>query len=49
MIDAGYAGTLADGLALERRMSREHLADVTPEAIAQRRAGIQDRGRQQQK
>jgi enoyl-CoA hydratase len=49
MIDAGYAGTLSDGLALERRMSREHLADVTPEAIARRRAGIQDRGRQQQK
>ena len=49
MIDAGYAGTLSDGLALERRMSREHLADVTAEAIARRRAGIQDRGRQQQK
>ena len=49
MIDSGYAGTLQDGLALERRMSREHLADVTPEAIARRRAGIQDRGRQQQK
>ena len=49
MIDAGYAGTLRDGLALEQRMSREHLADVTPEAIARRRAGIQDRGRQQQK
>ena len=49
MIDGGYAGTLEDGLALERRMSREHLADVTPDAIARRRAGIQDRGRQQQK
>ena len=48
MIDRGYAGTFADGLALERRMSREHLADVTPEAIAARRAGIQDRGRKQQ-
>jgi enoyl-CoA hydratase len=49
MIDAGYATTLDEGLSLERRMSREHLADVTAEAIAGRRAGIQDRGRQQQK
>jgi enoyl-CoA hydratase len=49
MIDRGYAGTFADGMALEQRISREHLADVTAEAIAGRRAGIQDRGRQQQK
>jgi enoyl-CoA hydratase len=48
MIDRGYAGTFADGMALERKISREHLADVTPEAIAARRAGIQDRGRKQQ-
>ncbi len=49
MIDRGYAGTFADGMALEQRISREHLAGVTAEAIAGRRAGIQDRGRQQQK
>jgi enoyl-CoA hydratase len=48
MIDTGYAGTFADGMALERRASREHLAGVTPNAVAARRAGIQDRGRRQQ-
>jgi enoyl-CoA hydratase len=48
MIDRGYAGTFADGMALERRISREHLADVTSDAIAGRRARIQDRGRKQQ-
>jgi enoyl-CoA hydratase len=48
MIDRGDAGTLADGMALERKLSREHLADVSSEAIAARRAGIQDRGRRQQ-
>jgi hypothetical protein len=35
-------------MALERKISREHLADVTSEVIAARRAGIQDRGRRQQ-
>jgi enoyl-CoA hydratase len=49
MIDRGYAGTFEDGLAFERRASREHLADVTTEAVAARRAGIQDRGRRQQR
>jgi enoyl-CoA hydratase len=48
MIDLGYAGTFADGMALEQKISRDHLADVTSEAIAARRAGIQDRGRKQQ-
>jgi len=48
MIDRGYAGTFSDGMALEQKISREHLADVTSEAIAARRAGIQDRGRRQQ-
>lgn len=48
MIDRGYAGTFADGMALEQRISREHMAGVTPEAVAARRAGIQDRGRKQQ-
>ena len=48
MIDRGYAATFGDGLALEQKISREHLADVTSEAIAGRRAGIQDRGRKQQ-
>ena len=48
MIDRGYADTLGAGLALEQKLSREHLADVTADAIAARRAGIQDRGRKQQ-
>jgi enoyl-CoA hydratase len=47
MIDRGYADTLEAGLALEQKISREHLADVTAEAVAARRAGIQDRGRKQ--
>jgi enoyl-CoA hydratase len=49
MIDRGYAGTFADGMALETRLSQEHLAGVTAEAVAARRAGIQDRGRRQQR
>jgi enoyl-CoA hydratase len=49
MIDRGYAGTFADGMALEQRQSQEHLAGVTAEAVAARRAGIQDRGRRQQR
>jgi enoyl-CoA hydratase len=48
MIDAGYQQTLAEGLRLEGRESREHLRDVTPDAVAARRAGIQRRGRAQQ-
>ncbi len=49
MIDRGYAGTFADGMVLEQRLSREHLSEVTPDAVAARRAGIQDRGRRQQR
>jgi enoyl-CoA hydratase len=49
MIDRGYAGTFSDGMAIERQISREHLAGVTSEAVAARRAGIQDRGRKQQR
>jgi len=49
MIDRGYAGTLADGMALEARLSQQHLAGVTADAVAARRAGIQDRGRRQQR
>jgi enoyl-CoA hydratase len=48
MIDRGYAGTFADGMALERKISRDHMTGVTPEAVAGRRAAIQDRGRKQQ-
>jgi enoyl-CoA hydratase len=48
MIDEGYATTFGEGIALEARASLEHLAGVTPEAVAQRRAGVQQRGRTQQ-
>ncbi len=47
MIDEGYAASFAEGMQSEARHSQEHLADVTPEAVAERRAGIQARGRQQ--
>ena len=48
LIDAGWHGTLADGLAAEYEASREHSArEVTPEKVAARRAGIQSRGRSQ--
>jgi enoyl-CoA hydratase len=49
MIDRGYDGTFADGMALEQKISREHMAGVTSEAVAARRAGIQERGRKQQR
>ena len=44
----GFAATLADGLALELRASRAHRESVTPEMVAERRKGIQERGRAQQ-
>ena len=47
MIDRGYEETFEEGLRLEARQSREHLRDVTPEAVAARRAEIQRRGRAQ--
>jgi len=48
MIDEGYATTFGEGIALEARASLEHLAGVTPETVAARRAGVQQRGRSQQ-
>jgi len=47
LIDEGYAGTFAEGLALESRAANTQVRQVTPEEIAARRAGIQARGRQQ--
>ncbi len=47
MIDDGYHGSLGDGLRMETRRSNEHAAGVTAEMIAERRAGIQERGRSQ--
>ena len=48
MIDRGYDEAFGEGLRLESRQSREHLEGVTPDAVAERRAGIQRRGRGQQ-
>jgi len=47
LIDDGYAGTFAEGLALESRAANEQVRQVTAEDIAARRSGIQARGRQQ--
>lgn len=47
MIDRGYEATFADGMRLEREMSRAHLKEVPAGAVEARRAGIQQRGRKQ--
>ncbi len=47
VIDKGYAQTFSDGLKIETAASREHAKELTPEAIAERRAGVQERGRTQ--
>jgi len=47
VIDAGYAETFGRGLAIEAEASRAHAAGLTPELLAARRAGVQQRGREQ--
>ena len=47
VIDEGYATTMAEGLKVESRAARESARALTPEALAARRAGVQQRGRQQ--
>ena len=47
VIDVGFSTTLSEGLVVEGRASRDHAKSVTPEALAQRREGVQDRGRAQ--
>lgn len=47
VIDEGFAATFADGMRLEAEASRRHASAVKPEAIAQRRAAVQERGRSQ--
>ncbi len=47
VINEGYARTLGDGLRLESTAWREQVRGVTPEAIAGRVAGVQQRGRTQ--
>jgi enoyl-CoA hydratase len=47
LYDEGYATSLAEGLRLEARASREHSRSVRPADIAGRRGAIQQRGRAQ--
>jgi enoyl-CoA hydratase len=47
VIDEGYSTTMAEGLAIESRASREHARSLTPGAVAARRASVQQRGREQ--
>lgn len=47
VIDDGFAATFADGMRIEAEASRKHASAVTPDAIAKRRAGVQERGRAQ--
>ena len=49
MIDEGFATSFGEGMRMEARRSREHLAGVTPESVAARRSGIQARGREQRR
>ncbi len=48
IMNDGWNSTLGEGLAIEHAASREHMQTrVTAEAVAARRAAIQDRGRKQ--
>jgi enoyl-CoA hydratase len=47
IIDDGFATTFGEGMALESERSRAYARTVTPQALAARRDGVQDRGRQQ--
>jgi enoyl-CoA hydratase len=47
VINEGYNTTLGEGMRLEKEASRKHMESVTPEMVAARRKGIQERGRQQ--
>jgi enoyl-CoA hydratase len=49
MIDDGFATSFGEGMKMESKRSIEHMAGVTPESVAERRAGIQQRGRAQQR
>lgn len=47
VIDDGFATTFGESLELEVQRSREHMSSVTPDAVAERRKAIQERGRTQ--
>jgi enoyl-CoA hydratase len=45
--DEGFARSFGEGLKLEAEASRAHARQLSPEMIAARRAGVQQRGRRQ--
>jgi len=47
VLDEGYALPFGEALVHERGVSAAHRTSVSPEMVAERRRGIQDRGRQQ--
>mgnify|MGYP005849091467 CR=1 FL=1 len=48
IMDEGWNATLGEGMAIEDAASRTHMqVNVSPEAVAERRRGIQQRGRSQ--
>ena len=47
VIDEGYATTLTEGLNIETEAWRTNASRATPEAIAERREAVQQRGREQ--
>jgi enoyl-CoA hydratase len=47
VIDAGYATTFSEAMAIEGRAAREQVKSVTPESLSNRRQGVQERGRAQ--
>jgi enoyl-CoA hydratase len=49
VIDEGYGLSLAGGLKVESKAAAAHARRLTPEELAARRAGVQQRGREQAK
>jgi enoyl-CoA hydratase len=49
LIDDGFQMTYADGFELERKMNSAHFQILEAETIAERRRGVMERGRDQQK
>jgi hypothetical protein len=48
IMDQGWYSTLGEGMAIELDASRAHArGELTPEKVAARRKGIQERGRNQ--
>ena len=47
LIDRGFGTTFAEGMALESELSRAHAKTMTAERFAERRRGVQERGRSQ--